>query len=513
MSLDVSTGLAGRTLFMTGGTGFLGKVLLYKILADVPDIKMVYLLCRAKKQRRSDTVLQPHDRVQQQVLGSPCFDPLRKKYGKEKWAEMCKKVKALNGDITEDKLGLNAGDLETVLNEVQLIVHLAATVNFNEPLNSAVQMNTLGGLRVLAIAKGCKNLESMVHVSTCYVNYQRQGRDNPNLEQIYPLPFDPENMVKHILTMHKNEIPQESKRLLKEHGFPNTYTFTKTMGEQLIQRYKENVPVVIVRPSIVGAALRDPFPGWVDALTAAGGIILTSCLGVIRELNINMNLLADVVPVDFVVNVIIKALFKQQQYRLGNAAGTESSRKEEIKFIYQVATTSTLNAVTWARIGIAVKDIMDTPHKHPKALSRPDVYLTENPTLYRIRYVCFRYLPYLALRCASMLPEPIGTQEFKKMVTQLGRAIRRADMMNTEFHEFVVREWVYDTTNAEKLDEGLNEKSRNAFPFNPLDMDWYLYIQHYVYGLLKFIVKDVGELVEPSPPRSAVKIFQLASSL
>lgn len=577
MSMDIATGFAGRSVFMTGGTGFVGKVLLYKILSEIPDIKNVYLLCRGKKPRRSNKVLNPQERLEKEVLGSQCFEPLRQRLGKEKWASLSSRVKAVNGDITLDGLGLSNADRDLITNNVELIVHLAATVNFNERLNASVQMNTLGGLRVLMLAKKCKKLEAMVHVSTCYVNFQRQGRDNPNMEKIYPLEFDPEAMVKHILAMHDEEVPQESKRLLREHNFPNTYTFTKSMGEQLLCKYKENVPLVIVRPSIIGASLRDPFPGWVDALTAAGGLLLTGCLGVLRELNLRSDLLADVVPVDFVVNVIIKALYKTQQYyknpkraitpsassvsskaksavtsatktvvetatktavkttvnvALGkeenkrgkeeekeNNAGENDEVKSAVKdddegghpFIYQAATTSCLNAMTWERFYLAAKVLMDsTARKHPKALSRFDVTLSPSSAVYRLRFTVLRYFPFLVLQAMSMLPEPLGSEERRKLVAKLGRAVRRADMLNTEFHDFVVHEWVYDTTNSRGLDKDLNEKSRKAFHFDPLDIDWFSYVQHYIYGLFAYIVKDTGDLKKPPPPQSSVELFRRA---
>lgn len=92
------------------------------------------------------------------MFGSPCFDPLRQKYGEAAWAELCKKVKPINGDITFDGLGISNEDRALLTREVQLIVHLAATVDFNTKLNLAIQMNTLGALRVLALAKACTKL-------------------------------------------------------------------------------------------------------------------------------------------------------------------------------------------------------------------------------------------------------------------------------------------------------------------------------------------------------------------
>ncbi|KPA79249.1 putative mitochondrial hypothetical protein [Leptomonas pyrrhocoris] len=314
MSLDVRSGFSNRTLFVTGGTGFVGKVLLYKLLKETPDVKRVYLLMRGKRSRRLKKYLNAQERLDMEVLGSPCFEPLRQQLGDAKWRELCQKMKAMEGDITFDHIGLSEQNRATLASEANFIVHLAATVNFNERLDLAVQMNTLGGLRVLALAKTCRHLEAMVHVSTCYVNYRRYGHDQVNEERLYPLEFDPEDMCKRVLAMSEGEIKTEAAKLLKSLKFPNTYTFTKCIGEQLVYKYKEHVPVVVVRPSIIGCSLRDPFPGWADALTAAGGLLLTVSLGVVREVLVNRDMIADVVPVDQVVNVVLKALFKTQQH-------------------------------------------------------------------------------------------------------------------------------------------------------------------------------------------------------
>ncbi|KAG5503507.1 hypothetical protein JKF63_05646 [Porcisia hertigi] len=314
MSLDIRAAFSNRTVFLTGGTGFVGKVLLYKILKEFPDVKRIYLLMRGKRSRRLKKYLNAQERLDLEVLRSPCFEPLRQKLGDARWCELCTKVKAVDGDITLDNVGLCEQDRATLANEVDFIVHLAATINFNERLDLALQMNTLGGLRMLALAKTCRHLEAMVHVSTCYVNFRRKGRQQVNEERLYPLEFDPEEMCKRVLAMNSSEVEKQSAVLLKEHNFPNTYTFTKCICEQLIYKYKESVPIVIVRPSIIGCSYSEPFPGWVDALTAAGGMLLTVSLGVVHEVLCDKNLIADVIPVDHVVSIILKALFKTQQH-------------------------------------------------------------------------------------------------------------------------------------------------------------------------------------------------------
>lgn len=579
MSLDVRAGFSNRTLFLTGGTGFVGKVLLYKLLKETPDVKRVYLLMRGKRSRRLKKYLNAQERLDMDVLGSPCFEPLRQQLGDAKWRALSQKVKAMEGDITLDHLGLSEEHRTTLANETDFIVHLAATVSFNERLDLAIQMNTLAGLRVLALAKTCRHLEAMVHVSTCYVNYRRRGRDQVNEERLYPLEFDPEEMCKRVLGMNEAEVKTESARLLKSLNFPNTYTFTKCIGEQLIYKYKENVPVVVVRPSIVGCSLRDPFPGWVDALTAAGGLLLTVSLGVVHEVLVNPDMAADVVPVDQVVNVIIKALFKTQQHyaarrlrqaavegpqdvaiapaaaatalpvnagalttvsadgKAGPGAGNvetavmattqvegdvaepraaeeaaTTEADEGLPFIYQACTTGSENLTTWGRVESALFDYM-RGKRHPKSLSKMDLTMTTSVPYYRLRYYILRYMPFLAIQAAFKLPAPIGSPKKQELVSKLGRAVRRADLLTWEFMDFTLNEWIYASKNSTRLDEGLNEHSRRCFEFDPYAINWYAYTQVYTYGIFKHILRETGDFQLPKQPPSATEVFTRASSL
>ena len=73
-------------------------------------------------------------------------------------------------------------------------------------------------------------------------------------------------------------------------GFPNTYTYTKYLSECLLKRHRGSLPIVIIRPSIIGAAALEPFPGWVDAVTSGTAIFLVGGLGLLRELNANVDI-------------------------------------------------------------------------------------------------------------------------------------------------------------------------------------------------------------------------------
>lgn len=63
--------------------------------------------------------------------------------------------------------------------------------------------------------------------------------------------------------------------------------------------------MVIFRPSIIGSSLADPFPGWTDTLSAAGGLSLFVGLGLIKYANVSGKAEFDLIPVDIVTNGVI----------------------------------------------------------------------------------------------------------------------------------------------------------------------------------------------------------------
>lgn len=101
--------------------------------------------------------------------------------------------------------------------------------------------------------------------------------------------------------MNKLDLEHYHKNLLG--NFPNTYCFSKRMAEHLLTTWNtKGIPLLIVRPSIIGASLEEPVPGWTDSVTLAGGIYLIAGLGILRELPGDKNRIGDQIPVDIVSN-------------------------------------------------------------------------------------------------------------------------------------------------------------------------------------------------------------------
>jgi fatty acyl-CoA reductase len=152
-------------------------------------------------------------------------------------------------------------------------------------------VNVSGPIKLLELAESCRQFLGMCHVSTCYAVADREGIIEEKLHETgMPLSWD--IIYEQITKMDKRDVESYQKNLLGP--FPNTYIFTKRMCEHLLHsRNTKGVPLSIVRPSIIGASLEEPFPGWTDSITLVGGIYLIGGLGVLRELPGDQNNIGD----------------------------------------------------------------------------------------------------------------------------------------------------------------------------------------------------------------------------
>ena len=250
----------GRSILITGGTGFMGKVLLEKLLRSCPGITQIYVLIRPKKG------IKPQDRLNI-MLESRLFANL-----KDASPEVFEKIIAVPGDITEPKLAISSQDEEILIKDVSVLFHVAATVKFDDDLADAIKMNVKGTLSIVELAHKLSSLSSFLHVSTAYSHCYTTSTIE---EKCYPMPknewssYSPDELIKHY-----EEEKQRGIDITRDiiGVFPNTYTFTKAMAENVITDHASDLPVAIMRPSIVVASIKEPIPGWVDNLNGPTGI-------------------------------------------------------------------------------------------------------------------------------------------------------------------------------------------------------------------------------------------------
>ncbi len=155
-----------------------------------------------------------------------------------------KKLIAITGDVSEERLGISPEDRKILIDNVNVVFHSAATLDFNESLKPTVTTNLLGTRRVMQLCSETKNLKSMVHVSSAYVNAYLLDCE----EILYPPPESAEKVIDLATSLTEEALLELQPSLLKDH--PNTYTFTKHLAEHEVNKYAATFPCGIVRPSM-----------------------------------------------------------------------------------------------------------------------------------------------------------------------------------------------------------------------------------------------------------------------
>jgi 1-acyl-sn-glycerol-3-phosphate acyltransferase len=286
----------GSQILLTGVTGFVGKVVLEELLRRRDDLNLgtVYVLIREKGDATS-----PDDRFMKEVASSPCFSELPSNWTRH--------VKVVSGDLTRDELALQEATIVGLKERVTHIINCAASVEFDLPIAAAAAANITSALNVLEFARTCERLQSLVSVSTAYVT-PHPGVGVPVEEELVDLPFDPEVVYQSILDGTADE-----DALMAETRHPNTYTFTKCLSEQLLHRRMGDVPLAIVRPSIISASWQYPRPGWIDSHAAFAGFVALIGAGLLKAIVADDSTVLDIVPCDEVADRVINTTFWSEE--------------------------------------------------------------------------------------------------------------------------------------------------------------------------------------------------------
>ena len=171
--------LKGKRIAITGSTGFLGTALVELMLREIEDIKLILLV--RSSQRSADR------RVKRDILNNDAFDILKERIGNEKFNELIEnQIVPVPADIAEEGLGLDDDGLEA-LKSCDVVIHSAAAVSFDEPLDRAAEVNLMGPVRLVNTLNELEITPHLVMVSTCYVAGNRKG-DAPELP-LTEIPF------------------------------------------------------------------------------------------------------------------------------------------------------------------------------------------------------------------------------------------------------------------------------------------------------------------------------------
>ena len=333
---------------MTGATGFLGTALVERLLRCVPDCEVVVLV-------RPGQRLSAAERTRREVIRNDCFDRLRSELGDRFDTEVTRRLTTIAGDVGRDGLGLDDAGRE-VLASCDIVIHSAAVVSFDAPLDGAVEVNLLGPSRVAetlrAVAEEYKTaLPHLIAVSTAYVNSGHKGdafeelitasrwlantnwraevaaarrtRSDADAESRTPerLAAFHSHARAEIGAAGTSLLADKTERLREKWvsnrmvtagrarsralGWPDAYAYTKSLGERALLESRGDVPVTFVRPSIVESSLAEPRPGWIRGFRMAEPVIISYARGLLRQFPGVPEGVVDVVPVDLVVAALI----------------------------------------------------------------------------------------------------------------------------------------------------------------------------------------------------------------
>ena len=543
--LSVRKALAGKRVLLIGVTGFIGKVWLANTLMDfcpsgpksglpgtpdLPEIGKLYLLIRGQNSNSAQK------RFEKLLEESPVFDPLFERYGDRLGALLAEKIEVVEGDVSQPGMGLDPEVAERLRKELDLIVNSSGLTDFNPDLREALAVNVDSAYHLVEFIRGSDHA-ALLHLSTCYVAGQRDGRVServrPNYTPAGIAGFDAEkewrqlhelvdaaevraegpevteelkqqalgkehaakdlsgqaleNQIrKNRVRWLKNYLAGEGKKRAQELGWPNTYTFTKSLAESLIAKHGNGLPIAIVRPAIVETSVAKPFLGWNEGINTSA--TLSYLLGTaFRQLPSNERKRLDIIPVDSVcagMTLIAAALVERRHDPL-----------------YQLATSVT----NPCDMGRSIELTSLAHRKHYRAQEGLECWLRLRMDAIPVSKTRYRRMSAPAQRMivrtiqTIMSPLPIP-----KPLTKAERVLQRVEKLIELFEPFILHnEHDFVADNVEKLSQALVDEEKDTFGYDTAGLDWWEYwidihipaLRRWTYPLIE------GRSLEARPPR------------
>ena len=498
----------GKAVLITGGTGFLGTALVEKMLRSLPSLRRLYLLVRPSRDKGA------RERFETDVLGSPAFSRLREELGAafDEWVR--EKVRVLEGDVHSDSLGLGSENLAELSQEVDAVVHSAASVVFDAPLDAAVDSNVRGTLGLLALARTWEKKPLFMHVSTSYVAGTKEGliqEEVPNGHSPNGTPLDPRSEVEHLDGVVREVEEASREREILKHfdtearrelgmvgeeaevaervdqlrrawvrerlvergneraralGWQDVYTFTKSLAERRVLEERGPLPLVILRPAIIESSIAEPHPGWIQGSRMADPIIMAFAKGILREFPGEPETIVDFVPVDHVVNAVIAAVARGLTHRYSGPQ------------VYQVASGQR-NPVRYREFYEYVREyFLVNPLRDSGGRPVP-VPEWSFPGHRRVEGKLKAELA--GLKVAGMLtarmPEGHLKTDLRGRVARADKRARMSLYFSRIYGAYGSMQGVFSSARTYELYESLPQEDRRAFPFDIAQVDWKMWLQ------------------------------------
>lgn len=472
--------LEGKRVLLTGATGFLGVALFERLLLDVP-VARLDLVIRGNAEKRMN-----------RLLGGSAFKRAAEEMGAERLRELAAtRVRLLSTDL--------AVEAPPVGDDVDLVIHTAATVSFDPPVDQAFALNLAGTVRLY---EACGE-RPFIHISTAYVAgltrgiqpEEPLGRDvdwRAELDAALRARKEAEDasrapdLLRRLEGKARSEMarvgPQAVARRTEELrnewmktrlieygqarsrslGWPDVYTFTKALTELALDELAGENPLTIVRPSIIESALERPYPGWIEGFRMAEPVILAFGRGALPEFPGIPEGALDLIPVDFVVNGILAAAARAPERRAIYHISSGARNPLRLRHMYEL-TREYFLADPLPERGRGGYNVPEWTFPGRRAVDR--------------RMATAERVISTAERWVARLPRNRFARDAAHRIDGLRARLDFAQRYAGLYGPYTEIEALYTDHKCASLYEDLPEEDQRDFPFDPTSFTWRHYLQ------------------------------------
>ena len=500
--LSVVGQLTGKQVFITGVTGFLGKAIVEKLLREVPDIGKIHILARGNKKQSAE------ERCAVDVFSSSLFDTLKEQHGAYFQDLISEKVNVIGGELTQPLFGLQSADFAGIANQLDLIINSAASVNFREAMDQALQINTLSLNNIIALANYTSHaslVTPVIQVSTCFVNGFTEGTileeivgsSSGLIKPIGDGTYDVatvigsvQEKIDEIATRYqeaeggrKNAKYEEALIQLgisesRHYGWNDTYTFTKWLGEQVLLQGLGQQNLTILRPSIIESTVSSPVPGWVEGVKVADALIYAYAKGRVNIFPGDDSGILDVIPVDLVANAAL-------------LSGAEILKDGSGYRVYQCCSGSSNP--------IVLKDFINYVAAASKAQyqSLPKLFAGKPNSDFRTVSTRKFGLYMKALKGITWAKTIVGRALGSNSASRLMTKVNTTASLAVIFGFYTAAKYQFDSTKLEKLQSSFSKEEQLLFNINANCFGWQHYLTNiHLPGLHKYALADKPVLMK-----------------
>ncbi len=232
---------------------------------------------------------------------------LLRTFGSEEANRYRDRIEVVEGDIAHKALGIDSERAAKLVPRVDQVIHCAAAIRFDLPLDVTRRDNTEGTRNVLAFAESLPSLGRFDYVGTAFVAGDRRG------------------------------IIKEDELDLGQH-FSNSYEQTKMEAEKLVREFAERHPTAIYRPSVVVGNSQtgetSSFQGFYQALLFYRRLYARKLVVLLPA---DPNTPLDLVPVDYVVDALFALMHTTKSlgrtFHLASGPGNTCTVDEIVKML------------------------------------------------------------------------------------------------------------------------------------------------------------------------------------